>query len=195
MKVILASLSERRSRILSDCGIEHQAIPSGAFENIDDGKDISEIVQINAERKAEKVAEKHKDALVIGADTLVIHAGNILGKPDSEHSAREMLKQFSGEELEVYSGLCVINGSKKSVDYEKSVLNVVSLTNDQIERYFRLLGPYDKAGGFSIEGVGSILFDNIKGSYFNILGLSTRKLKDMFREIDLDILDFIKADE
>ncbi|MFH1394671.1 MAG: nucleoside triphosphate pyrophosphatase [Candidatus Omnitrophota bacterium] len=192
MKVILASLSERRSRILSDCGIEHQVIHSGACENIDDGKDISEIVQINAERKAEKVAEKHKDALVIGADTLVIHEGNILGKPDSEHSAREMLKRFSGEKLEVYTGLCVINDTKKSVDFDKSVLNVVSLTDDQIERYFKLLGPYDKAGGFSIEGVGSLLFDNIKGSYFNILGLPMRKLKDLFEEIDLDILDFIK---
>ncbi|MFH1395592.1 MAG: Maf family protein [Candidatus Omnitrophota bacterium] len=192
MKIILASLSERRSRILSDCGIEHQVMPSGVSEDMTTSKYVSELVKLNAIKKAEKIAKDNKTAVVIGADTLVVHTGDVLGKPDGENSAREMLKRFSGEELEVYTGICLITGAKKSVGFEKSVLNVVSLTDNQIERYFRLLGPYDKAGGFSIEGVGSLLFDDIKGSYFNILGLPMRKLKDLFEEIGLDILDFIK---
>jgi len=158
---------------------------------MDPAVDISEIVQLNAVRKAEKVAERNSESIVIGADTLVLHGEDILGKPGSEQNAKDMLIKFSGEELDVYTGLSVMCGEKRAVGFEKSSLKVDVLTNSEIEKYFHLLGPYDKAGGFSIEGVGSLIFDNIKGSYFNILGLPMKKLKELFKEIGLDILDFI----
>jgi len=191
-QIILASASTRRFSILSDCGISCRVAPSGAEEDMDPSKDVSEIVQINATRKAEKVAGGNEGAIVIGADTLVLHGKDILGKPGSEQAAKEMLKKFSGEELSVYTGLTVICGEKNAVGYEKSSLKVDVLTGNEVEKYFQLLGPYDKAGGFSIEGVGSLIFDNITGSYFNILGLPMMKLKDLFKEIGFDILDFIK---
>ncbi|MBL7073165.1 MAG: septum formation protein Maf [Candidatus Omnitrophica bacterium] len=193
-QIILASVSQRRFKILSDCGIHCQVIPSDAEEDMDPSLDISEIVQRNAVRKAEKVAQSNKGAIVIGADTLVLDGENVLGKPSSEQSAKDMLTKFSGEELFVYTGLSVIYGEKRAVGFKKSGLKVAVLTNEEIEKYFKLLAPYDKAGGFSIEGAGSIIFDNITGSYFNILGLPMRKLKDLFKEIDLDILDFIEKD-
>ena len=191
-QIILASASERRYRILSGCGISCRVTPSGVEEDMSREKDVTEIVQLNAVRKAEKVAERNSESIVIGADTLVLHGEDILGKPGSEQSAKGMLIKFSGEKLDVYTGLTVICGEKKAVGFEKSSLKVDALTDSEIEKYFHLLGPYDKAGGFSIEGVGSLLFDNIKGSYFNILGLPMKKLKDLFKEIGLDILDFIK---
>jgi len=193
-QIILASASKRRFNILSDCGINCQVVPSGAKEDMDLSKSVSEIVQINAVRKAEKVAIGNAERIVIGADTLVSHGKDVLGKPDGASAAREMLKRFSGEEIDVYTGLSVMCGEKNAVGFEKSSIKTANLTNCEAEKYFYLLGsgPYDKAGGFSIEGVGSLIFDNITGSYFNILGLPMMKLKDLFKEIGFDILDFIK---
>ncbi|MFC1480388.1 nucleoside triphosphate pyrophosphatase [Candidatus Omnitrophota bacterium] len=198
-EIILASASERRSRILSDCGIAHRVVPSAAEEMLDKNTPISEIVRINAEAKAEKVAAitdgEHgaERSVIIGADTLVSFGKDIIGKPDGAKAALEMLKKFSGNEIEVYTGLCIMNfeAGKKAVGFEKSSLSVSQLTDRQIERFFRLLGPYDKAGGFSIEGVGSMLFDNIRGSYFNILGLPVVRLRELFEQVGLDILDYI----
>ncbi len=193
-EIILASASERRTQILTSCGISHKVIPSGAEERLEDGAHVSEIVILNAKAKAEAVAAAREDAIVIGADTLVVHGEDIIGKPRGEDAARQMLKKFSGSDLEVYSGLCVIDVSsaRKAAGFEKSGLAVAALSEEEVERYFRLLAPYDKAGGFSIEGVGALLFDDISGSYFNILGFPMMKLKELFSEIDLDILDYVK---
>jgi septum formation protein len=193
-EIILASASERRSQILASCGIPHKVVRSGSEEVLDAKRPVHEIVRINAVSKAEIVAVDAEGSIVIGADTLVVHGADIIGKPSGEEAARDMLKRFSGSDLEVYTGLCVIDVSsgKKAVGFEKSSLRVVSLAEGEVERYFGLLAPYDKAGGFSIEGVGSLLFDNITGSYFNILGLPMIRLQKLFKEIGLDILDHIK---
>lgn len=192
-KIILASWSERRSRILSESGIKHSVVPSGVAERMKPGEHISEIVRNNAVRKAQKVAASNKEAIVIGADTLVAHGSKIIGKPDSKKNAREMLKKFSGSGLEVYTGISVMCAAenKRASGFSKSSLKVTRINAGDIERYFRLLAPYDKAGGFSIEGVGSIIFDDIKGSYFNILGLPMIKLAELFKKIGYDILDYI----
>jgi len=196
-EIVLASASERRSRILSDCGIAHRVVPSGAEETMEKDRHISEIVRINACRKAETVAAGTGEAVVIGADTLVVCGGDIIGKPAGEDEARNILKKLSGNEIEVYTGICVVDpaAGKKASGSERSVLRVVSLADNQVEEYFRLLAPYDKAGGFSIEGVGSLIFDDIRGSYFNILGLPMIKLGELFGEIGLNILNYIERDK
>ncbi|MGB2661177.1 MAG: Maf family protein [Candidatus Omnitrophota bacterium] len=193
-EIILASASERRSQILSSCNISHRIVVSGAEESLDMDRSVFEIVQINALSKAEIVAVDAGKSVVIGADTLVAHGKDIIGKPAAENAARDMLVKFSGSDIEVYTGLCVIDvpSDRKAVGFEKSSLRAVPLTAEDAEKYFRLLAPYDKAGGFSIEGVGAFLFDNIKGSYFNILGLPLIKLGKLFEEIGLDILDYVK---
>ncbi|MGB2631102.1 MAG: Maf family protein [Candidatus Omnitrophota bacterium] len=193
-EIVLASASKRRSQILSSCGIPHKISISGAEEILDEKKAVHEIVEENARVKAETIASGAEDSIVIGADTLVAHDEDILGKPGDEDAARNMLKRFSGTDVEVYTGLCVIDTStgRKAAGFEKSSLEVASLTDEEVERYFLLLGPYDKAGGFSIEGIGALLFDSIKGSYFNILGLPMMKLRELFGEIGLDILDYVE---
>ncbi|MFH1837269.1 MAG: Maf family nucleotide pyrophosphatase [Candidatus Omnitrophota bacterium] len=189
--IILASASERRSRILSECGIRHEVIKTEIEEIMDRDMDISDIVRINAERKAEAAAAA-KEGVIIGADTLVIHNDNIIGKPKDEEEAKTMLRGFSEGEIDVYTGLCVIKGDKKVSGFEKSALKVISLNDEKVEKLFKLLAPYDKAGGFSIEGVGSLIFDNINGSYFNILGLPMIKLSELFGEVGLDLADYIE---
>lgn len=193
MKIILASRSKRRSSILSSCGISHRVIASGLGENME-GRNPGRIAMRNASLKAKKVAEKIKSGYVIGADTVVLLGKRIIGKPVDICHAKDMLKSMSGKVIFVYTGLCLVDAGKKRIvlDYEKSEVKVKRIKPKEISGYFKLLGPYDKAGGFSIEGVGSFIFDDIKGSYFNVLGLPTAKLKDMFERLGVDILKVIK---
>lgn len=193
-EIILASASERRSRILSECGIAHKVVLSGSEEKRPCKKHVSEIVMFNACLKAESVARVFKQSIIIGADTLVEAGEDVIGKPGDAVQAKKMLQNFSGKRIKVYTGLSVVNPvlDKKSSGFEKTDIVVACLTDDQVERYFGLLGPYDKAGGFSIEGAGALIFDNIKGSYFNVLGLPMMLLRNLFEEINLDIAEFVK---
>jgi septum formation protein len=204
MKIILASNSKRRREILVSCGIAHKVIPSNAVEYMTISKLPEKVAMINARIKAEAVAKKLKSGYVIGADTVVLvgdrHAcppirNKIIGKPKDASHAKKMLKEMSGKTISVYTGLCVIDAKKGNIvsDYEKSLVTVKKLKSSEIPRYFKLLGPYDKAGGFSIEGPGSFIFDNIKGSYFNVLGLPTAKLQEMFKKLGVDILANISS--
>ncbi|MFC1666450.1 Maf family protein [Candidatus Omnitrophota bacterium] len=194
MNIILASSSKRRSSILSSCGVKHKVVVSEARESLQ-GKFPSHIAMMNAYLKAEKVAEGLRSGYVIGADTVVLLGKKIIGKPRDAHHAKSMLKSMSGKTIFVYTGLCIIDVKEKNtvLDYEISGVKVRKIRPNEIPRYFKLLGPYDKAGGFSIEGAGSFIFDDVKGSYFNVLGLPTAKLKDMFEKLGLDLLKAIKS--
>ncbi|MDD4013691.1 MAG: Maf family protein [Candidatus Omnitrophica bacterium] len=194
-KLILASASDRRKRILEMCGIVFEVVTSGAIEETNGGKHVSDLVRLNAARKAEDVARARPGSVVLGADTLVAHGDDILGKPPDENTARQMLKRFSGSEIEVYTGLSLIDTAtaRGAEAVEVSELYVAPLTEEEVERIFPLMGPYDKAGGFTMEGPGAMIFDDIHGSYFNILGLPVTRLRKMFAEIGLDILDFVKG--
>ena len=191
--IILASASERRSQILNSCRIDHLVIPSDADEIMEGGGSVEEIVKRNAEAKASKIARDADKIVIIGADTLVTHGKDIIGKPRDEEAAKDLLRKFSGSDIEVYTGLCVLDTSsgKKAVGSDKSEIKVASMAKSEVEDYFKHLAPYDKAGGFSIEGIGALLFDDIRGSYFNILGLPVKLLNELFREIGLNLLDFI----
>ncbi len=191
--IVLASSSRRRSSILLSCGIKHKVIPSNVTEDMK-GRSPCRIVMSNACLKAKEVAEKIKEGLVIGADTVVLLDKKIIGKPMNVSHAKMMLKSMSGKAIYVYTGICVIDAKTKKIalDYERSEVRVKNISESEISRYFRLLGPYDKAGGFSIEGAGSFIFDDINGSYFNVLGLPMARLKDMFEKIGVDILKIIK---
>ena len=196
MNIILASNSKRRHEILALCGIKHKVVASNAVEYMTVSRLPEQVAMINGRIKAEAVAKRFKSGYVIGADTVVLLGKEIIGKPKNAKHAKEMLKEMSGKTISVYTGLCVIDIKKENLisDYEKSLVTVKKLKTKEIPAYFKLLGPYDKAGGFSIEGVGSFIFDDIKGSYFNVLGLPTAKLKEMFCKLGVDILKEIGRD-
>ena len=195
MNIILASNSKRRHEILASCGIRHKVVPSNAVEYMKVSKLPEQVAMINARIKAEAVVKKIKSGYVIGADTVVLLGNKIIGKPKNASHAKKMLKEMSGKTIGVYTGLCVIDAKKENLisGYERSLVTVKSLKDKEIPEYFKLLRPYDKAGGFSIEGAGSFIFDNIKGSYFNVLGLPMARLKDMFEKLGVNILKEIEA--
>ncbi len=190
-QIVLASASARRSTILAGCGIAHNIIPSHVKEIRQARKGIRYIVVRNATQKATAVAGKLQEAIVIGVDTLVQCGRRIIGKPRSREEARRMLRVMRGRTIAVYTGVCVCDGGRERrvAGYEKTMVTVAPLTDREIRRFFTLLGPYDKAGGFSIEGAGSFIFDDIKGSYFNVLGLPMRLLRELCAQLNIDILE------
>lgn len=193
-RIILASQSKARSAILRSCGIPHSVVPSNAKEAHDPSGRPRDLVIHNARIKAEAVRKGRTEGIILGVDTMVLFEKRLIGKPADKNEAKKILRAFSGKRILLYSGIHVIDvaGEKSATGLDKTLLKVKKIPEKDIEKYFRLLGPYDKAGGFSIEGVGSIIFDDIKGSYFNVLGLSMAKLQELFQGIGLDLLDFVK---
>ncbi|MBU4377364.1 MAG: septum formation protein Maf [Candidatus Omnitrophica bacterium] len=193
-KIILASQSKRRSAILTSCGISHKVIPSGVREMHKSSGGPEALVMHNARIKAEQVAKGRRSGIILGVDTMVLFKGKLMGKPADKDAAKKMLRSFSGKRLLVYSGLHLIDtaSGRSSTGFDITALRIKRILRRDIEKYFKLLGPYDKAGGFSIEGIGSIVFDDIKGSYYNVLGLPMAKLQELFQKIGLDLLDFVK---
>lgn len=193
-QIILASASERRTKILEECGIDHKVVVSKVEEVDGSNTSVLEAVRQNARIKAEDVASSEKDSIIIGADTLVVHGSDIIGKPADETAARQLLDKFSGDVVDVYTGLCVIDTSngRKAIGLAKSEVTVLPLNEEDGDKFFKLMAPYDKAGGFTIEGIGSFLFDEIRGSYFNVLGLPMIRLRELFADIGEEILDYVK---
>ena len=190
-KIILASASKRRSRILKECGILHRVVISNARENMDHKRGVKFNVLYNARVKAKKIADKYKEGFVIGADTIVLLGKRLIGKPKTKKEARSLLRAFSGKTILVYTGLCVIDikKGKSASGIDMSRVHVKSLSRKKIDRFVKIVGPHDKAGGFSIEGPGAFIFDNIEGSFYNILGLPMMKLNELFEKLGVDLLE------
>ena len=148
-KVILASASKRRSRILKECGITHRVVVSNACEKIDYSRGARCSVVRNARAKAETIADRYKEGFIIGADTIVLLGKRLIGKPKTKRQAKAFLRAFSGKTLFVYTGLCVIDAKKgKSVTgVDISKVYVRKLSSGEIDRLVSISGPHDKAGG------------------------------------------------
>ncbi len=191
--IILASKSKRRAQILSCCGIRHKVCRTNIKERLEQSVGVPGLVVANAKRKAEHAAKYYKNDIILGADTLVLLRGKIVGKPKNSKEALETLKQSSASRLYVYTGLYLLNArtNKSAACCDKTLVKASKIGTKDIKKWFKHLGPYDKAGGFTIEGMGAILFDNIKGSYFNVLGLPLNKLNFLLKKIGSDIFEFI----
>ncbi len=193
-KIILASQSKARSAILSACGIPHTVAPSNITETHPRGVKPEIVVMENAKNKTRAASRRINSGIILGVDTLVLFKGRLIGKPRNKAEAKKMLRSFSGKRIFVYSGIHVADedSGKSAVGFDVTSLKIKNIPEKDIEKYFNLLGPYDKAGGFSIEGIGSIIFDDIKGSFYNVVGLPMGRLQELFQEIGLDLLDFVK---
>ncbi len=188
--IILASASKRRSKILEECGIKHRIAVSNASEKMDHKKGARFNVLYNARAKVEKVAGRYKEGYIIGADTVVLLGKRLMGKPATRDEARAFLKAFSGKVLMVYTGICVmdVKSGRIVTTVDVSRVRVRKLSSKEIDTFVKISGPHDKAGGFSIEGPGAFIFDDVKGSFYNILGLPMMKLDELFRKQGVDLL-------
>jgi nucleoside triphosphate pyrophosphatase len=171
--LILASSSPRRSYLLRQAGLKFTVIPSDFDENSVSLSSPETYVKVLAEAKATDVSKTYPESWVIGADTIVVINGTILGKPDSKEQARTMLKRLSGKTHQVYTGYCICCHAK-----ERSFSNTVktdvffkNLADNEIEWYINTSEPFDKAGAYAIQGLGTFIVKSIKGSYTNVVGL------------------------
>ena len=172
-RLILASKSPRRSELLKQTGLTFSVIPSNFDEDtVALSNPDSDVVTL-AESKALDISRKHPDAWVIGADTIVLIGRKILGKPASAEEAFEMLQRLSGKTHQVLTGYCICCKKKNRVFSEtvKTDVNFKSLPDAEINWYIQTGEPFDKAGGYAIQGIGSFLVRSINGSYTNVVGL------------------------
>ena len=172
-RFVLASKSPRRSEMLRQLGFDFDIIPSRVEENFVQKETPQEHVIRLAEAKALEIGNRYPDRWIIAADTIVYIDGNILGKPKSEEEALEMLNLLSGQEHFVLSGFSVHHLGKGKGDHQavQTVVRVKALTPVEMNWYVNTGEPFDKAGGYAIQGIGSFMIESIQGSYSNIVGL------------------------
>ncbi len=170
---ILASKSPRRQYLLKQAGLEFLVVPSQLDEN-KMAKNAPEEYAIKlAEAKAEDVAQKYPESWVIGADTIVVIGDAILGKPRSKDDARNMLLRLSGQTHQVYTGFAVCCKAEKRLFSQVVKTDVLfkELSDEEIQWYIHTPEPFDKAGAYAIQGMGTFLVRSIHGSYTNVVGL------------------------
>lgn len=172
-RIILASRSPRRLFLLDKAGINVTVIPSEFEEGAAELKDPPKYAQAQAEGKAIGVASEHPEDWVIGADTIVVIGERILGKPDSKAEARSMLMALSGQTHRVFTGWCIhnVNGGYHFSEVVKTDVQFKRLTASEIDWYIHTGEPFDKAGSYAIQGLGTFLVKGIRGSYTNVVGL------------------------
>lgn len=191
-RIVLASSSPRRQELLSKVGLDFEVIPAEFDESAVSGSP-DQVVKALALEKAREVARKvehSRDALVIGADTVVYIDGKILGKPADDREAALMLGMISGRTHIVYTGIAVIDTvtGKTLVESEESRVHIRDLEPSEIDAYVRTGEPGDKAGAYAVQGRGSVIVDRIEGCYFNVVGLPMSRLALMLKEFGVRIL-------
>lgn len=171
--LILASASPRRREILARTGLAFQVIPCDREEVLSPQAAPGPLAISISAGKAMAVAEGRRHALVIGADTFIVHEQEFLGKPHAPEKAAEMLRRLSGRAHSVMTGFTVIDtdsGRQISEAVETKVWFRV-LSEEEIIRYVASGEPLDKAGAYAIQGLGGALIDRIEGDYLNVVGL------------------------
>jgi septum formation protein len=178
--IILASKSPRRKELLEDAGIHFSIEPSRVRESDFPSLTPERYAETLARAKAADIADRHPDTWVIGADSIVYIDETILEKPESVSDAREMIRRLSGRSHFVFTGYCLICRKRAAIFAETVRTEVIfkSLSDAEIEWYIHTEEPYDKAGGYAIQGLGSFMVKSIIGSYTNVVGLPLCEVLD-----------------
>lgn len=188
-KIILASNSPRRREILGEF-IDLDIITKEINEIKDDSFSPWTTVMGLAFEKGIEVAKDNEDLIVLSADTLVELDGKLLGKPKNREEAKIMIEALSGRSHNVYTGYAIFKLSEniKYVNYEKSSVKFYELSDLEIEKYLDTLEYKDKAGAYGIQCKGSLLVEEIRGDYFNIVGLPIGKInRDLIRLFNFNL--------
>ena len=172
--LILASGSPRRRELMSQVGLDFTVVTSDADENIKEMEPedyVRELSSIKAQSVLEQYADKDDSVIVIGADTIVYHKGEILTKPKDEEDAFRILKSLEGQIHQVYTGVTICSTHKNVRFYEKTDVWVYDMTDEEIRDYISTGEPMDKAGAYGIQGKFAAYIKGIEGDYNNVVGL------------------------
>lgn len=182
MKLILASSSPRRSKLLSEAGIQFDIKPSDEIELLYRSQSPAENAERIALMKACSVAARYRDALVLAADTIVVIEETILGKPEDKEEALHMLSKLAGHEHEVITGVAFVHMEKdlKWSTTESSKVRFAKIPEKELLDYISGGEPMDKAGGYAIQGGAAKWIDGYTGSISNIIGLPMERVIETF---------------
>ena len=175
--MILASQSPRRQELIANITQDFRVIVSEAEELLPDGIAPGQVPEYLAVIKAEAVAASHPEEIVIGADTVVILDGEVLGKPRDKDDAARMLRGLSGKAHTVITGCAILGFGRRVTFSESTRVEFYPLSDREIEEYIATGEPFDKAGAYGIQGRGSVLVKRIEGDFFNVMGLPVARLK------------------
>ena len=189
-KIILASASPRRREILEITGLNFDICGSDYEEDLNLSRRPRELARFLSRKKAEPIAHKYKNAIIIAADTFIVFNKRLLGKPHTEKEAGKMLRMLNGKTHSVITGYTIIDtGSGKILSRSvetKVYLN--KLCRKEISAYIRSKEPLDKAGAYAIQGLGAAFIDKIDGDFFNVMGLPLCALTKSLKEFGIYVL-------
>lgn len=194
-RLILASASPRRYELLSLTLLPFETYPSTLEEKMDLSLTPSRLVESLAEQKAADIFTQKPDCVVLGADTIVSYQNNRLGKPKDRIEAAEMLRILSGQTHEVYTGVCLIDQTKKVIFSVKTSVTFYTLDENTIDWYLNTGEPFDKAGSYGIQGSGSLLVEKIDGDYFNVVGLPISKVVRSLKDFGFSFTESVTKTE
>lgn len=198
-KIILASSSLRRKDLLNQLGIPFEVMESNVEEvDVDNEYSPYEWVKAISSKKSRAVLEQTKgEVVIIGADTIVTDLGTILHRPKNKKAGIEMLKNLQGKKHTVYTGLSIlyreVNGKVKEESYvDATDVYMNKLSQEEIEAYMDTTEPYDKAGGYAIQGKGALLIESIYGDYYTVVGLPLGIVYKSLKENGINLMEFWK---
>jgi septum formation protein len=183
LRVILASSSPRRRQLLDLVGITHEVKPSDIDESLIVGELPEQYAERLAREKVAVIAGTANDALVIGADTIVVIDDMVLGKPQDVSEAENMLRRLSGRSHTVMTAVAAAHDGRIASGVEIVDVTFLPLSDDEISRYVATGEPMDKAGAYGIQGYGATIVRRIDGDYFAVMGLSLVRLVALLRDI------------
>ncbi len=189
-RIILASQSPRRRKLLEQIGLKFEVVPSNIDEDEKSINNPRRLVKNLAMEKAKIVSQKVKDGIVIAADSVVVFNGEIIGKPKDDKDAFAILKKLSGNFHDVFTGLVVMdaNNGKTLSDVVKSKVKFREIPDEEIMDYVKTGEPLDKAGGYGAQERAAVFLESVDGCFFNIVGLPIAKLVEMLKEFGVDVL-------
>ena len=188
--IILASTSPRRKELLEKIGLKFQVEPSDFPENLGQDLPPEGLVKFISIGKASTVAVKYKDAIIIAADTIGVLKNRVIGKPNTVEEASKMLQSLSGKTHRVITGLTVIDTASGRM-FTRTIetkVRLKKLSDLEIQYYVQSGEPLDKAGAYAIQGMGALIVEEIKGDYYNVVGLPLNALADILKEFGICFL-------
>ncbi len=181
---MLASRSPRRAQILTALGLRFRVAVSNVDETMRPGESGEAAAERLAREKAAAVG-RGETMPVLAADTVVVCAGRVLGKPATEAEARDMLRLLAGRSHEVVTGVCLLAGGQQRSGVERTVVTIARLSEEEIRWYAATEEPYDKAGGYHVDGRGGLFIESVSGSPSNVAGLPVRLVLRLVRDAGL----------
>ena len=184
-RLILASASPRRRELLGLIGIAHEVCPADIDETQHPGEAPVAYAERLARGKAVAIAAIEPDALVIGADTIVVVDGAVLGKPADADDAARMLRMLSGRRHLVHTAVAVVFNGRNASGVEAVDVTFRDLSDAEVRDYIATGEPMDKAGAYGIQGFGATIVERVEGDYFSVMGLGLRRLVQLVAQVGL----------